>query len=133
MFAAMFVVGTSLVLAQQNLRRLPSRDLPVPGTVSPVMQAVIGAPLSPIWNEHPKSNEEWRSFIASRATAAAAALPDLRTRLGVKVEPTTIAGVKAFVITPATIPQRIAIGCWSTSTAAATSSARENRGRGKAS
>jgi epsilon-lactone hydrolase len=104
MLAATFTLGTSLVVAQHGARQLPTRDIPVPGTVSPIMQAVIGAPLSPIWNEHPKSKEAWKAFITERANAAAAGLPDLRKRLGVKVEPTLIGGVKAFIITPDAIP-----------------------------
>src|ERR1700681_4282450 len=49
MLAATFTLGTSLVVAQHGARQLPTRDIPVPGTVSPILQAVIGAPLSPIW------------------------------------------------------------------------------------
>lgn len=102
--AVTFTLGASLILAQQPPRQIPARDIPVPDTVSPAMRAVIGGPLSPVWNEHPKSKEAWKSFITSRANAVAAALPDLRKRLGVNVEPTTIGGVKAFVVTPDSIP-----------------------------
>jgi acetyl esterase/lipase len=102
--AVTFTLGTSLILAQQPPRQIPARDIPVPDTMSPAMRAVIGGPLSPIWNEHPQSKEAWQSFITSRANAIAAALPDLRKRLGVNVEPTTIGGVKAFVVTPDSIP-----------------------------
>jgi acetyl esterase/lipase len=68
------------------------------------MQAVIGGPLAAIWNEHPKSKEAWKTFIADRAKAAAAPLPDLQKKLGVKVEPSQMAGVKVFIITPDAIP-----------------------------
>jgi epsilon-lactone hydrolase len=97
--------GIGAAPAEQQVRRLPARDIVVPDTVSPAMQAVIGGPLSPIWNEHPKSAEEWKALITRRANEVAATLPALRQRLGVSVEPTTIAGVKAFLVTPASIAE----------------------------
>jgi acetyl esterase/lipase len=69
------------------------------------MQAVIGAPLSPIWNAHPKSAQEWKDFVQQRADFALKALPGLREKFGVKVEPTVIAGVKAFIVTPAEVSE----------------------------
>jgi len=93
------------ILADQDVRHVPERDIPVPATVSPATQAVIARPLSPIWNEHPKSAEEWKVLIARLADGVVATLPELRQRLGVKVEPTVIGGVKAYVITPESIPE----------------------------
>jgi monoterpene epsilon-lactone hydrolase len=93
------------ILADQDVRHVPERDIPIPATVSPATQAVIGRPLSPIWNEHPKSAEEWKVLIARVADGVVATLPDLRQRLGVKVEPTVIGGVKAYVVTPESIPE----------------------------
>ena len=94
------VLTSGQILADQDVRHVPERDIPVPATVSPATQAVIARPLSPIWNEHPKSTEEWKVLIARLADGVVATLPDLRQRLGVKVEPTVIGGVKAYVITP---------------------------------
>ena len=93
------------ILADQDVRHVPDRDIPVPATVSPATQAVIARPLSPTWNEHPKSAEEWKVLIARVADNVVATLPDLRQRLGVKVEPTVIGGVKAYVITPESITE----------------------------
>ena len=93
------------ILADQDVRHVPERDIPVPATVSPATQAVIARPLSPIWNEHPKSAEEWKVLIARLADGVVATLPELRQRLGVKVEPTVIGGVKAYVVTPESIPE----------------------------
>jgi acetyl esterase/lipase len=69
------------------------------------MQEVIGRPLAPIWNEHPKSAADWKVLIARVAGQVAATLPDLRQRLGVKSEPTVIGGVKAFLVTPESVPE----------------------------
>src|SRR5690242_21215703 len=92
--------GISASFAENAPRHWPGRDVPVPETVSPAMQAVIARPLSPIWNGHPKSAEEWKTLVAKLAADTVATLPDMRQRLGVKVEPTTIAGVKTFILTP---------------------------------
>jgi epsilon-lactone hydrolase len=97
-------LGVNLILAQDALRRVPARDIPVPDTVSSPMRAVIGRPGSSILNEHPTSTEGWKALITKTANAAAAGLPELRKRLGVGVESTTIGGVKAFVVTPDSIP-----------------------------
>ena len=91
--------------AEDGVRHLPARDVPVPGTVSPAMAALIRAPLQPTWNEHPKNAQEWKALIDRRAAAVLATLPALRARLGVKVAPTTIAGVKAFLVTPDTVAE----------------------------
>jgi len=96
-------LGVGELLGQQAARIVPSRQIPVPDTVSPATQKVIGAPLSAIWNEHPKSDAEWKALITRLQTGAEAGLPDLRKRLNVKVEPSTVAGVKTFMVTPETI------------------------------
>ena len=77
------------ILADQDVRHV-ERDIPVPATVSPATQAVIARPLSPIWNEHPKSAEDWKVLIARVADNVVATLPEIRQRLGVNVEPTVI-------------------------------------------
>ena len=99
------VLASGQILADQEVRHVPERDIPVPATVSPAEQTVIARPLSPIWNEHPKSAEEWKVLIARLADGVIATLPDLRQRLGVKVEPKVIGGVKAYVVTPESIPE----------------------------
>ena len=82
-------------------RNIPARAVPVPNTVSPEMQALIGAPPSANWNTAPKSVEEWRVLSAA---SAGRGLPALRERFGVKTEALTVNGVKAFMVTPQTIP-----------------------------
>jgi epsilon-lactone hydrolase len=99
------VLSSGQTLAEQSVRHLLERDVVVPDTVSPSMQAVIGRPLSPIWNEHPKSAEEWKVLIARLADGVVATLPELRQRLGVRVEPAVIDGVKAYIVTPESIPE----------------------------
>jgi epsilon-lactone hydrolase len=85
-------------------RELPARTIPVPDTVSPQMQKLIAAPLTPTWNVIPKTAEEWKAQIDAVAAATMKTLPALREELRVKTEPTTIDGVKAFMVTPESIP-----------------------------
>jgi monoterpene epsilon-lactone hydrolase len=105
----LLVVTTALATgsgsALENARQVPARALPVPDTASPAMQAVIGAPLAPYWNTHPKSAQEWKAFVQQRADFALKTLPELRQKMGVKIEPTTIGGVKAFILTPSEIAE----------------------------
>jgi acetyl esterase/lipase len=88
------------------LRIIPSRSIPVPDTVSPQMQALIAQPLDPAFNIPPETSAGWKARVEKAAAATIAALPALREALGVTVEPTTVAGVKAFTVTPRSIPER---------------------------
>ena len=92
------------VQAESAMRQVPARELPVPDTVSPEDQALIGAPLSPIWNVHPTSADEWKEFVAKVAAPAIAGMPELLAKLDVKREQGKIAGIRVYVITPETLP-----------------------------
>jgi len=85
-------------------RNMPARTIPVPNTVSPQIQKLIAAPLSPTWNVIPKTPAEWKAQVAAAAATTMQTLPALREKLGVKVEPVTIAGVKAYRVTPRNVP-----------------------------
>src|SRR5690348_3114541 len=110
--AGAVLIGLGIVLAAAPAlaqapaaagRELPARTIPVPDTVSPQLQKIIGAPLSPVWNVIPPSNEEWKKQIKGVEDAMVATLPALRSALNVKVEPTMIDGVKAYIVAPETI------------------------------
>lgn len=79
---------------------VPARTLPVPETVSPQVQKLIAAPLRPGWDLLPKSGEEWKPISEAGAAGTIRNLPALTERLKVKVEKTTIDGVRAYVVTP---------------------------------
>jgi monoterpene epsilon-lactone hydrolase len=95
---------TTLIAQNQPPRILPARTIPVPDTVSPQMQSLIGGPLSPTWNVIPKTAAEWKAQVDAGAAAAMAVMPALRNQLGVTVEPLTIGGVKAYMVTPRNVP-----------------------------
>jgi monoterpene epsilon-lactone hydrolase len=83
--------------------RLPA---PTPTTVSPQMQALIAAPLNPIWKQRPATAEAWKALVDSAAAAAVARLPGLCERLRVRFERTTVGGARAFNVTPAVVGPR---------------------------
>jgi epsilon-lactone hydrolase len=93
-------VGTAQTPAPGPLE-VPARTLPVPTTVSPEMQALIGAPLSGNWNVVPKSDDEWKKISAA---SAGRGLPALREKFSVKSESMMVNGVQAYLITPQVIP-----------------------------
>ena len=78
----------------------------VPTTVSPEMQALIGAPFRPTWNVRPATGEAWKSLVNSLASPAIARLPDLCARLRVRFEKTTVGGARAFAVTPEALAPR---------------------------
>jgi len=84
-------------------REAPARAIPVPDTVSPEMKKQIAAPFTATWNVIPTTADGWREQVAAGAQASEKAIPALLDKLQVKVEPTVIDGVKAFVVTPAVI------------------------------
>ena len=87
-------------------REVPARVIPVPETVSPQMQIIIGRPLGSRLGVVPKTADEWKAVVNRAAQATLAELPTLRDALGVTVQPTAIAGVNAFIVTPKAIPLR---------------------------
>jgi epsilon-lactone hydrolase len=102
----LFSAFLTTLMAQNSLppRDMPARRIPVPDTVSPQMQKLIAAPLSPTWNVIPKTAEEWKAQVAAGAAATMRAIPALLEKLGVKIEPVTIGGVKAYMVTPRSLP-----------------------------
>lgn len=85
-------------------RDVPARTIPVPDTVSPQMQKIIGAPINPNWNVFPKTAAEWKVQVDVAAAEAAKRLPALREQMRVKLEAMTINGVRAFALTPQDMP-----------------------------
>jgi len=102
--SAVLALSVPEAAAQSPGRDLPARTIPVPDTVSPQMQQLIASPLTPTWNVIPKTAEEWKAQVDAGATATLRGLPALRDALHVKVEPITLGGVKAHLLTPADIP-----------------------------
>ncbi len=85
-------------------RDVPARALPVPDTVSPALQAVIAQPLRDGWNTPPTTPEGWTRLVSQLEAAVGATEGPMAERLHVTVEPSTIAGVPVYVLTPRDMP-----------------------------
>lgn len=85
-------------------REEPAKSIPVPGTVSPAMQVVIAQPLRTNWDHPPTTPEGWTELVKTLESAAAAQVAPMAERLHVKIEPSTIAGVRVYTLTPDDIP-----------------------------
>jgi acetyl esterase/lipase len=95
---ATFALFSTSAFAQQDV---PAKTLPVPtGDVSPQLQKIIGMPLRNGWNVLPKTGEEWKPIADAGAEPTIKALPGLLERMKVKVEKSTIDGVRVFNVTP---------------------------------
>jgi acetyl esterase/lipase len=86
--------------ARADVLEVPAKSVPIPTTVSPQLQKIIGMPLRTNWNVLPKTGEEWKPVADAGAAVTIKNLPGMMERLHVKVEKTTIDGVRAFVVTP---------------------------------
>ena len=68
------------------------------------MQTIIAQPLRQNWDKPPTTPEGWRTLANTGAATLAKNVPGMLERLHVKVEATTMDGVKVFVLTPESIP-----------------------------
>ena len=84
---------------------MPAKNLADPAErVSPQVQKLIAAPLRNGWNVLPKTGEEWKPIADAGAEPTIKNLPaGLLERMNVKIEKSTIDGVRVFMVTPATI------------------------------
>ncbi len=112
-FLALGVVGTIAIAqgrggqaaAPPAPREVPARTIPIPDTVSPEMQRLIGRGISNNWSVAPKTDEEW---AAAAGRGGGIAGPGgmgggnqaLLDRMSVKSEPMTVNGVNAYMLTP---------------------------------
>jgi acetyl esterase/lipase len=85
-------------------RQIPGYVLPVPGDVSPELQALIGKPLNPIYDQVPSTDAGWRAQVRQAADKILATYPGMEKRLGVSVARITIGGVACFSLTPDVVP-----------------------------
>jgi len=92
--------------AKTGARHTPAHVDPVPtDEVSPQLQTLIGNPYPPIFNADPKTPAEWKALIEMRAASVIANIPAMAEKLGVTYQPTTVAGVKAYIVTPKSLPE----------------------------
>ncbi len=105
------LLGVMIALAQPGASSateqpylVPPRPLPVPETVSGPMQALIGSPQNPSWNQHPASAAAWRALVKTYAKDIETVLPALMAREKVTVRADRMNGVPVFWIEPTVVP-----------------------------
>jgi monoterpene epsilon-lactone hydrolase len=85
-------------------RQVPAKTVPVPTDVSPELQKLIAAPYTPDWNAQWKTGAEWRTAANKRAAQVMPLIAPMEQRLGVTVQPSTMNGVRVYIVTPNDIP-----------------------------
>ena len=85
-------------------REVPAKTVPVPNTVSSELQALIAQPLRAGWDTPPTTPDGWAQLVKQLETTVGATTQPMADRLHVTIEPSTIEGVKVYVLTPAEIP-----------------------------
>ena len=91
---------TDAIAAVSEGLEIPAHKVPVPTTVSPEMQTIIGAPRRPASTLRPRTIEDWKSIVDAFAATAISTLPGLCRRLRVKFETTRLDRVRAYWVTP---------------------------------
>ena len=103
--AVLALSGPAFAQSQESgPRHVPAKVLAVPTDVSPGMQAFIARPLNPDWNDQWKTGEEARAYANKQAAGVVKTIPALMERMHVKMQATTMDGVKVHVITPDDMP-----------------------------
>jgi hypothetical protein len=86
---------------QMGPRFVPARSIPVPSTVSPLLQSAIAAPYRvPAWNADPVDMTGWKALINDLGAQTTTSTREFEKHLGVTREDVVINGVKAFLLTP---------------------------------
>ena len=85
-------------------RNVPAKELPIPATVSPELAKAIALPIQ--IRPNPKSADEWRAAQRAADGLRAGQARKLASDLGVKVEETTVGGVKCYTVTPRDVDEK---------------------------
>ena len=91
--------------AHYGPRTTPGRTIPIPDDVSPQLQRLIAGPYGDVANA-PTTAAQWKAAVAAANVRAMVDLDKLKRDFGVTVEPTVVAGVRAYLVTPKTIPDK---------------------------
>jgi acetyl esterase/lipase len=103
LLAAFSTAGAVAQTAPPAGLQVPAKTIQAPSTVSPQLQKIIGAPLRTNWDIQPKTGEEWKPVADAGAIPIIKNVPGMLERLKVKIEKTTIDGVRAYIVTPESI------------------------------
>lgn len=90
--------------SKPGARSAPAKVIPVPNGLDPATAALAAAPYSALWDLDAPDHAGWRAIAKRGDAAQEPLLAEARTRLGVEIEPTSVGGVAAFLLTPKDLP-----------------------------
>ncbi len=92
---------STMAFGQETLPLLsvPAKEIPVPSSVSPELQKRLTIPVPPL-RPTPKTTEGWKKWQAEADSPWEKVARAVAEQLGAKVEPTKVAGVKCYLVTP---------------------------------
>lgn len=94
------------VVEQAVPRTIPSRTIPVPNTVSPALQTLIGQPPNGDPSKPPQSTEEWKALAAATASQGKLQLLGLSEKYAVTITRQMVGGVPCYLVTPRIMEQK---------------------------
>ena len=86
--------------SKPGARTVPARVIPVPAGLDAATSALVAAPYSPFWNLDASNAAGWQAIVDQANRASQQMIAKMREALGVTIEPTTLGGVAAFILTP---------------------------------
>lgn len=87
-------------------REIPARSIPVPTTVSDELGKFVARPLNPALTLSPDSHDQWRALVAQKAAMDVPKFERLLELFPVNIQPVTMGGVKAYVVSAMEIPDK---------------------------
>src|SRR5215469_6964545 len=88
---------TGAFALEAGTREVPAKQIAVPtADVSQKERVLIGAPLPPFWNDHPKDAAAWKDVIETRRDKRFDRLPEVRENLVVRSEQVINAAVHCY-------------------------------------
>ena len=88
-----------------SVRRITSRILPTPATVSPELQKLIAPPWTGSTKSIPRTNEQWKAMVKQINEGEEQRSQTLRKQFHVTVKEKTLAGVRVYSVKPEFIPK----------------------------
>jgi acetyl esterase/lipase len=97
--------GPMAPAGDSQARHVPARVIPVPTTVSPELQKVIGRPLDPVMGVVPTTVNQWHDLVAKKTEQNMVVLGQLRQLYPTDVKSAMIGGVKTYIVMPQSVAQ----------------------------
>jgi acetyl esterase/lipase len=81
-------------------------SVPIPATVSPALRARIAGPGNPSWTLKPATAAEWHAIVRAASIGGEKNVAAWSAKYGISITEGALGGVRAFWLTPKTLPHR---------------------------